>query len=295
MDQSMPELLTQLGEHVDSCVVSDEWERYRELVSHFYTYNQRNQRLILMQRPTATRVADESTWKRLGRHVRDNERGIAVLVATIRLDTATRPDRAESHESFGVDHVYDITQTEGVALPELLDPIISIESSRWLPRLNSIAGRLGYRVHRRPRRRLGVEGWLDTTARTITVVEGYCVANETRTMLHELAHALDLGGVEPHEHQRRSLELVAESVTYLVGRRVLDMDLTDASIRYLASWGGTAEQLAERRLRILDVARLLEEAITSQGSLPLRWRFPTAPHAPRMDPPVLVDAMRLPA
>ena len=57
--------------------------RYLALMARFHQYSFGNCLLIAWQRPEATLVAGFHRWKQLGRTVRRNERGIALLAPMI--------------------------------------------------------------------------------------------------------------------------------------------------------------------------------------------------------------------
>jgi len=58
---------------------SDGWQRWLTTRRHFHTYSLRNQLLIAMQRPDATRVAGFKAWLALGYCVRRGERGLRIF------------------------------------------------------------------------------------------------------------------------------------------------------------------------------------------------------------------------
>lgn len=53
-------------------------------MGRFHEYSFNNVLLIVSQRPDAQRVASFNTWKRLGRHVNKGEKGIRILVPSVR-------------------------------------------------------------------------------------------------------------------------------------------------------------------------------------------------------------------
>ena len=57
---------------------SDRLLEYLDTMSRFPKYSFRNLILIVSQKPDATRVMGYQSWKRLGRHVRKNEKAIRI-------------------------------------------------------------------------------------------------------------------------------------------------------------------------------------------------------------------------
>ena len=56
---------------------------YLKAMGRFHNYSLGNAILIGFQRPDATRVAGFRTWQRLGRHVKKNEKGIAIMAPIV--------------------------------------------------------------------------------------------------------------------------------------------------------------------------------------------------------------------
>lgn len=71
-------------------------------------FSRRNVAWILAQCPDATVVAGFQQWKQAGRTVRKGERGLAILVPTMRKDKDTGEDLA----GFRVGYVFDVSQTD---------------------------------------------------------------------------------------------------------------------------------------------------------------------------------------
>lgn len=56
---------------------------YLNTLARFHNYSFGNVMLIAFQKPDATHVAGFNTWKKLGRHVKKGEKGIAILAPMI--------------------------------------------------------------------------------------------------------------------------------------------------------------------------------------------------------------------
>ena len=103
------------------------------VAARFHTYSPNNVLLIAAQRPDATRVAGYRAWAQLGREVRKGEHGIAILApvtpgprdgrppapATARPTPSQAPATARVLRGFRVTYVFDISQTDGPALPDV--------------------------------------------------------------------------------------------------------------------------------------------------------------------------------
>jgi hypothetical protein len=101
---------------------------YLKVTARFHKSSSTNCLLITMQRPNATRVAGFRAWLAFGRHVRNGEKGIAILAPILGKRKAeadqSNEDRSSTAEptshlvGFRSAYVFDISQTEGQDLPE---------------------------------------------------------------------------------------------------------------------------------------------------------------------------------
>lgn len=78
-------------------------------------FSPRNQMLIIMQRPTATRVAGFHAWRALGRQVRKGAKGIAIMIPLTRKAEADEGEAPAKGVRFGTGYVFDIGDTEPAA------------------------------------------------------------------------------------------------------------------------------------------------------------------------------------
>jgi len=256
--QRHAQLLSCLGEQVEALTKSESWQHWLDVASRFRTYSLHNQLLILAQRPAASRVAGYRAWQSMGRQVKRGETGIAILAPLFRRVDEDAIDEPQARlVGFRVVYVFDIAQTEGEPLPELMLPAVSLADAGLIEQLVQVAARQDVTVEWIDQGPADVRGWWDAVRRRITLVTSYLLESQTRTLLHELAHVLDESFTVG---QRAERELVAESAAYLVGTR-LGIDMGEASTVYVASWGGNTERIEALAQRTLDVAAVLEDAI----------------------------------
>lgn len=262
------QLMNQLAEEVEALKTSEGWRRWMQTASRFHRYSLRNQLLIAMQRPDATRVAGFTTWKSRGRSVREGEKGIAILAPTVRKVTeeASEP-KGDGDESikkvltgFRVAHVFDVSQTNGEELPELAWPVLDMDGcDETLRLLVGAATAAGFAVefvddHDRGSSR----GWYRSDNRSITVVDTYPAADKCATLVHEVAHGLDPRCNGDLTSTRAERELLAESVAYIVGTR-LGLPVNEAATRYVASWGADTGSLDKIAGDALSIATQLDD------------------------------------
>lgn len=253
-------LLRTLAEQVETLRTSEGWQQWLNVAAKFRTYSVSNQLLIAAQRPDATRVAGYRAWSQLGRQVRKGEHGIRIVAPLIRrtdCDGANGERRAVI-TGFKVVHVFDVTQTEGDDLPDLTMPPVTTPDDRLLDQLIRAAEDTGISVECVDHANDGTHGWYERDKNSITLVTRYPRAEQTRTMLHELAHACD----DMQDNDIRSVrELVAESTAYIVGTGHLGLEMIDASALYVTSWGADAEILEHLANRVRNAAHAVENLI----------------------------------
>jgi antirestriction protein ArdC len=244
------ELLRQLTEGVEKLTNSEEWTRYLDVQLRFHRYSFGNCLLIALQRPDATRVAGFHRWLELGRHVQKGEKGIGILapiVHRLKVEDADGEERTieSAPRCFRVVHVFDISQTQGDDLPEV--PCHRLEGDGVAyDELIGYAQSLGFQVT------VGglpgeTNGMCSHATKTITVRAGLEPAQQTKTLAHEIAHALLHG--PGFEGNRNQAELEAESVAYIICS-TLGLDSAQYSWGYLASWGADPNAIRQAGQRI---------------------------------------------
>ena len=144
-------LVKQLEEGVASIQSSEDFKRWLAVVSRFHTYSLNNQLLILFQFPGATRVAGYRTWQSLGRQVKKGSKGISIL-APRPYERIVKDQQAGTEEvlqglSFRTVSVFDISQTEGEALPQMApDQLQGQEGEELYIKLDELAEAEGLKV-----------------------------------------------------------------------------------------------------------------------------------------------------
>lgn len=126
--ESLKEQLDELVSLTDEARISEEMARWLRFIGQFHGYSLGNIRLILMQRPSATRVAGYRKWQDLGFQVARGERGIGILApmpyerqvkdgdGNPVVDPATGEPKLERGVWFKTVHVFDVEQV-GVPCP----------------------------------------------------------------------------------------------------------------------------------------------------------------------------------
>jgi hypothetical protein len=219
---------------------------YLSAMARFRNYSFGNIVAIARQKPTATRVAGFGTWKEMGRFVKRGEKGIQILAPMVgfrRKDTAEQEADGKAQPvliGFRVVHVFDVSQTEGVDLPEM-ESSVSGEAGEFHDRLLDFLAQQSIEVvfTENIAPALGV-----SYGGRIAILPGQSRAEEFVTLVHETAHEL------LHRAERRTFttatvrETEAEAVAFVVGQAV-GLEMGTASSDYIQLYKGNAALLAE--------------------------------------------------
>jgi hypothetical protein len=110
------EAVEMLDAGVERILDGEEFKSYLAFAVRFHRYSANNSLLILVQRPTATRVAGYKRWQELGRQVRRGEEGMRILAPIFRtVEDEMSGEKARILCSFKVVKVFDISQTDPVS------------------------------------------------------------------------------------------------------------------------------------------------------------------------------------
>lgn len=285
-EDRLEEIQQRLATAVAELAYGDAWQRMLRAAALFHTYSSHNVLLITAQCPHAQAVAGFTTWKQLDRHVRQGEKGIAILAPVLRRtpagDTHPDPDRpqpigapasgpSEPGEGqtrrrlsgFRVVHVFDVSQTDGAPLPEQPAPVIldgPAPPGLWDGLAAQVRG-AGYTLTRGPLDLphpglAGANGVTNYFDHTVTVRPDLPEAQACKTLAHELGHVLLHEPLErPSGFTREQGEVEAESVAHVVAA-AHGFDTTDYTVPYVTGWSGGDPALLQRTAdRVLTTAR----------------------------------------
>jgi hypothetical protein len=262
---------------------------YLKKIALFRRYSFGNTLFIVMQRPSATRVAGLTTWNRLGRYVKKGEKGIMIFAPMFGRQKRQEPSNGERDLvdeggqtderdgtrliGFKAVYVYDVTQTGGAeitcdTLQGSTDFTVSAEVNvrslfEWILRTSPVP----VKTRTIPG---NCRGYYDTLADEIVLAESLTDIEKPRTLVHEIAHRLALSEKE-HDmslDDRPLAEVIAEGAAFVVCS-YLGVDTGACSFSYVAawgkdpakimSWGSAVMRVANRIIDLLDDSRLEEE------------------------------------
>lgn len=248
LHEKAEQALDELGRALESGK-SEALVTYLTTMAKFHSYSFGNQLLIAFQRPDATHVAGFHKWKSLGRSVRKGERGIMILApVTKKVGEVEETQKDGTKKTRDIRrivntkpvHVFDVAQTDGKPLPEFSsakgDPKDETDKLRTIIRETGIEL---YYAERLPGGAQGV-----SEGKRIGCVLGLTPAEEFRTLVHELGHELLHRGERRQETTKRSRELEAEAVAFVVCTGI-GLDVKQSSTDYIHLYRGSKAMLAE--------------------------------------------------
>ena len=258
--QQIESLLEQAQEGTREVFESEKYKNFLKTMSKFHNYSFRNNLLIAFQKPDATLVAGYQAWKtKFKRNVQKGEKGIQILGYTPyhRTDivqvkdqngkTIFEPNGEPKTEkrkvlipSFSPVYVFDVSQTEGEPLPQLIYELDgTVEAYNDL--FNAISSTSKYKVEFEDIEG-GAKGYCDYLNKKIAINNGMSEVQNIKTLIHEITHAdLHVPEVENSiKKDSRTREIEAESTAFVVSSHY-GIDTSEYSFGYLAGWSSSKE------------------------------------------------------
>lgn len=243
--EQIKEISERLEQGVKDIFSSDNYKNYLLTMSKFYSYSVNNTILINMQKPGASLVAGFRKWEEMGRHIRKGEKAIKILAPCIykkEKETDTNDgDNDNTKESekvltgFRVVSVFDVSQTEGKALPTLTHKLDGdVEGySDFMEALKQVSP-----VSIEFKKVEGfANGYYHLIDKNIVIDTGMSEMMNCKTTIHEIAHAIlhnQDDGAEK-DVDRHTKEVQAESVSFVVCQ-YYGLSTEGYSFGYIAGW-----------------------------------------------------------
>lgn len=280
-NNQLQEIMGKLENGVADFFQSKKYMDYLKVISKFHNYSLNNTLLICMQKPDATLVAGYTAWKNIfKRQVVKGEKGIKII-APVPYTKIVEKDRIDpdsglplkdnkgnnvkekvevKYMSFKLVNVFDISQTEGKEIPEMIttlkgnveqfqDFLFVLKEVSPVPvGFENIAGK--------------THGYFHNMEKRIAINEGESQMQTIKTLIHEIVHAklhnVDMKSFQQDQKSRNSKEVEAESVAYVVCQH-FGIDTSDYSFGYIAGWssGKNTEELKTSLELIRDTSSKL--------------------------------------
>ncbi|MCG3195715.1 MAG: hypothetical protein GHCLOJNM_00182 [bacterium] len=237
--------------------------RYLECCAKFHQYSFHNILLALTQRPDLSRLAGMRRWNDLGRYVKRGEKGIAILAPMrvgYRHADMPNEDDGETLESFlifKIVYVFDVSQTEGKPLPEVIHATGNV--STLYPALVEVVRSAGIILDIED----SVPGSFGACGVSlkgrIVIKRDLAPADAFRTLVHEYAHELLHWRAEKEDKTIRETE--ADATAFVVCHRYgIECDTAD----YLLLHEATPQLLLNRLEIVRHTAGRIIEALESR-------------------------------
>ena len=252
---------------------------YMRAMARFHRYSYGNTILITLQKPDATIVAGFRKWKKMERHVKKGEHGIAILVPVIhgqkRKNKKKQEEVTAKHDQpvkvtemvdddvvdvshpvgYRTGYVFDISQTDGEPLP---DPF----SSKGIANEDHIAlMEVGIRKSGAVLKYseiVGAYGTTDISSNTITIDPAFTGVMRLQTLAHEWAHFI----LHRDGKLSKKIEELQAEATAVAVCAALGYDVEPAGLNYLSIHGITAEELKDSIQRIHFAVHTMLEAMS---------------------------------
>jgi len=251
------EITAQIEQGIQELFTSEKYCNYLRTMSRFHRYSVNNTMLIYMQRPDATLVAGYGKWRdQFKRNVLRGEKGIRIIapapykktILAEKLDPLTRTPMKDSSGKTVTEEreitipmfkpvtVFDISQTEGEPLPELVETLAGDvkEFSTFMEALWH-SSPVPICMEDMPQ---FMDGYFQMKERRIAIRKGMSEVQTIAAAIHEIAHAKLHDNTKAQIVERkdqRTAEVEAESIAYAVCA-YYDIHTEANSFGYIASW-----------------------------------------------------------
>ena len=244
-ENGVQEELKMIEQGITELLASGKWQDFLKFQSAFHNYSFGNVMLIMMQMPTASRVAGYNTWKKLGRQVLKGQKSIRILAPMVfkgekeeENDKGEKETKEFSYMRFKGVPVFDVSQTEGEELPKLVEMLQG--DTELYEKIMSIVPIPVAEEEIQG----GANGYYHLVEKRIAIKKSNSELQKLKTLIHEWGHHI-LHAKDKKEKVAQDIrELEAESVAFVVCHR-LGIDTSNYSFGYLTGWGQGEEANAK--------------------------------------------------
>ena len=206
--ERLQEITAGIEQGIKELFQGEKYAHYLSVMSKFHRYSINNAMLIYMQRPDATLVAGYNKWKnQFGRHVKKGEHGITIIAPTLYkkkieemkrdpdtqapiLDAngqAIMEEREVEIPMFRPVKVFDVSQTDGKPLPELVSSL-SGTVPNYEAFLEALRRTAPVPIEFEPMAE-NLDGYFSSDQQRIAIREGMSEVQTISAAVHEVAHS----------------------------------------------------------------------------------------------------------
>ena len=203
------EITDKLEQGIKELFESERFKEYLRTMSKFYHYSFSNTLLIAMQKPEATYVAGYTSWQRnFDRQVMKGEKGIKILAPAPykakeereKIDPSTQKPVLDAdgkpvtetvevmRPAFKVVSVFDISQTDGKELPDIIVDELSGSVENYAAFFETLKQESPVPITFEDIPG-GAKGYFSPIENRIAIQEGMSEIQTIKTAIHEIAHA----------------------------------------------------------------------------------------------------------
>ena len=207
--QQVREITDKLEQGIKELFESERFKEYLCTMSKFYHYSFSNTLLIAMQKPEATYVAGYTSWQRnFDRQVMKGEKGIKILAPAPykakeereKIDPSTQKPVLDAdgkpvtetvevmRPAFKVVSVFDISQTDGKELPDIIVDELSGSVENYAAFFEALKQESPAPIAFEDIPG-GAKGYFSPVENRIAIQEGMSEIQTIKTAIHEIAHA----------------------------------------------------------------------------------------------------------
>jgi len=264
--EKMQAIYNQIDAGIDAVLNSEKWQEFLKLQARFYRYSFHNTLLIHHQMPTASYVCGFNKWNNdFKRKVKKGEKAIKILAPRFfkQLDEETE-EEVSVLAGFKVVNVFDLSQTEGEALPTLCNELQGNDNAAAfiidrLMKVIKIPVRFGDTGN--------AKGCYHPLDNWIMIKPGMSDNQTAKTLAHEYTHSLLHSG--KCEKPADLKEIEAESTAFIVCN-YFGLETNEYSFEYLAAWSRGRDKKEIRDLGELiqkTAARIIDEISAVTGEV----------------------------
>ena len=207
--QQVREITDKLEQGIKELFESERFKEYFRTMSKFYHYSFSNTLLIAMQKPEATYVAGYTSWQRnFDRQVMKGEKGIKILAPAPykakeereKIDPSTQKPILDAdgkpvtetvevmRPAFKVVSVFDISQTDGKELPDIIVDELSGSVENYAAFFEALKQESPVPIAFEDIPG-GAKGYFSPVENRIAIQDGMSEIQTIKTAIHEIAHA----------------------------------------------------------------------------------------------------------
>ena len=285
----LKEITDSIEQGIQELFQSEKYQQYLRTMSRFHRYSVNNTMLIYLQKPDATLVAGFNKWRdQFGRSVNKGEHGIKIIAPTpykkkidaVKVDPDTKAPVLDQNGNaimeeieikipmFRVVSVFDVSQTEGRPLPEIVSDLTG-DVQQYDTFMEALYRTSPVPVSIEPITP-STDGYFSLTEQSITIRAGMSAVQTVCAAVHEIAHAkLHNYGItntqseqfeEVPKKDQRTKEVEAESIAYAVCQ-YYGIETAENSFGYIAGWS-KGKELSELRASLETINQTASELIT---------------------------------